>query len=204
LNTTLAVIGLVFVGAAVVGGGLKALGIEVPLLASRSRQLLLVVVGSVAFVVALVAPQLNSENQGSSKASPPGDVSPGARVEIIRPGVGTTMQAGGDVSIAGTVTGLAGDFLWVVFRPEVDDSGLYYLAQSGPVTDHDGAWQFVSEQVGDSTDKGHHITFIALQANGSCHRVLSSLPPDSNGWLSFTAIPDGCVDCAERSVSVAQ
>jgi hypothetical protein len=110
LNTTLAVIGLVFVGAAVVGGGLKALGIEVPLLASRSRQLLLVVVGSVAFVVALVAPQLNSDTQGSSKASPSRGVSPGARVEIIRPGVGATMQAGRDVSIAGTVIGLAGDF----------------------------------------------------------------------------------------------
>jgi hypothetical protein len=204
LNITLAVIGLVFVGAAVVGGGLKALGIEVPLLAPRSRQLLLAVVGAVAFVVALVAPQLNSDNQGSSKTSSPRGVSPGARVEIIQPDVGATMQAGGDVSMAGTVTGLAGDFLWVVFKPEVDDSGVYYLARSGPVTDHDGAWQFVSEQVGDSTDKGHHITFIALQADGSCHRILSSLPVDSNGWLSFTAIPEGCVDRAERSVSVAQ
>jgi hypothetical protein len=96
LNTTLAVIGLVFVGAAVVGGGLKALGIEVPLLASRSRQLLLAVVGAVAFVVALVAPQLNSGNQGSSKASlpPSGDQPPQQTLQSGAPAFSSSMDPG--------------------------------------------------------------------------------------------------------------
>jgi hypothetical protein len=113
------------------------------------------------------------------------------------------MQANGDIPVAGTVTGLAGDQLWVIVRSDVEGSGLYYLAQSDPVVEHDGAWQFVSEPVGDNTDKGHTITFIALQANSLCDDVLSSLPPDNNGRLSLPAIPDGCVDRAERSIAVA-
>jgi hypothetical protein len=102
------------------------------------------VIGVPVAVVSMVA--------AHGDAQPPG-VSPGARVEIIQPGVDSVMQANGDVPVAGTVTGLAGNQLWVIVRPDVDGSEPYYLAQSDPVVEHDGAWQFVSEPVGDKTDK---------------------------------------------------
>lgn len=52
MNLTLAVIGLVFVAAAVIGGGLKAAGIEVPPIVSPRRQALLAAVGVLALAVA--------------------------------------------------------------------------------------------------------------------------------------------------------
>jgi hypothetical protein len=68
VNATLAVIGIVFIGAAAVGGGLKAFNIEFPILASPRRQLLLAAVGVVALAVAFVAPRLNTSapESGSS------------------------------------------------------------------------------------------------------------------------------------------
>jgi hypothetical protein len=68
VNVTLAVLGIVFLGAAAIGGGLKALGTEVPHLASGGRQLLLAVVGLVALAAAFVAPRLNNSAQSSSQS----------------------------------------------------------------------------------------------------------------------------------------
>ena len=60
MNITLAVIGFVFLGAAAVGGGLKAFNIEVPqILDSSRRQLLLAGVGAAAVAAAFVAPRIN-------------------------------------------------------------------------------------------------------------------------------------------------
>jgi hypothetical protein len=70
MNTTLATLGIVFLGAAAVGGGLKALGIEFQPLASGRRQLLLAAVGVVALVAAFVAPRLNTSTQPSSQRPP--------------------------------------------------------------------------------------------------------------------------------------
>jgi len=67
VNTTLAVLGVVLLGAAAVGGGLKYRGIEVPLLASRARQWLLAVVGVMALAAAFVSPRLNTSAQTSSQ-----------------------------------------------------------------------------------------------------------------------------------------
>jgi hypothetical protein len=133
---------------------------------------------------------------------PPAALS-GTRVGIVRPDVDTTILADRYVPMAGTVTGLTGDRLWVLFRSDANNDGLYYLALSDPVADRDGAWQFVSEPVGDNSKKGHYVTFIALQADNSCDEVLSYLPPDDDGRLSLPSIPDGCVDRAERQIFVA-
>lgn len=70
MNITLAVIGFVFLGAAAVGGGLKAFNIEVPqILDSSRRQLLLAGVGAAAVAAAFVAPRINPSTPPSSPPS---------------------------------------------------------------------------------------------------------------------------------------
>jgi hypothetical protein len=54
VNTTLLVVGFVFVAAAVIGGGLKAVGIEVPVVSSISRQVLLGLAGVGAIVISFL------------------------------------------------------------------------------------------------------------------------------------------------------
>lgn len=54
MNTTLLVVGFVFVAAAVIGGGLKAVGIEVPVVSSISRQVLLGLAGVGAIVISFL------------------------------------------------------------------------------------------------------------------------------------------------------
>lgn len=132
------------------------------------------------------------------------NVSPGAQVAIIRPAAGSVMQAGEDLPVEGTVAGLpSGDRLWVVLRSDSDPNGFYFLAQGTPVAYHDGTWQLASKLTGNNISKGHNITLIALQADSSCDDILFTLPSDDNGRLSLPAIPDGCVDRAERSIAVA-
>jgi hypothetical protein len=61
VNTTLAVIGFVFLGAAVIGGGLKAAGIEVPVINKSLQQMLLSIIGVLALVAAVAAPRLDAQ-----------------------------------------------------------------------------------------------------------------------------------------------
>lgn len=132
------------------------------------------------------------------------NVSPGTQVAITRPAAGSVMQAGEDLPVDGTVAGLpSGDRLWIILRSDPDPDGLYYLAQDRPVAYHDGTWQLASKPTGNIVSKGHNITLIALQADSSCDDILFTLPSDDNGRLSLPAIPDGCVDRAERSIAVA-
>ena len=61
MNITLAVIGFVFLGAAVIGGGLKAAGIEVPALTKSRQQVLLSIIGVLALVAAVADPWLTAQ-----------------------------------------------------------------------------------------------------------------------------------------------
>jgi hypothetical protein len=136
--------------------------------------------------------------------SPFTTASPGAQVAIIRPAAGSMIQAGEGIPVDGTVTGLAPEErLWIILRSDPGTNGLYYLAQNNPVAYRDGAWQLVSKPTSDNSNKGHNITLIALQADSLCDDVLSTLPSDDNGRVSLPAIPDGCMDRAERSIAVA-
>lgn len=98
MNATLAVIGIVFLGAAVVGGGLKAFNIEFPILTSRCRQVLLAVVGGVALVVAFVAPRLNTSAQGSGPNVSPNNPSSSPQVIV---GASTSSTATGTAAVPG-------------------------------------------------------------------------------------------------------
>ncbi len=142
-----------------------------------------------------------------STAPPPPTTSPPpvplAQVDISKPVPDITIQPGQDVPVAGSVTGLADDTLWVVTKPDAGD-GLYYLTLSGPVTDHDGNWSFTDLKVGDDSDRGHDIIYFALQSNRSCSEVLAATPEDENGNRTFALLPAGCSARADRSVKVAR
>jgi hypothetical protein len=62
LETFLTTTGIICIIAAIVGGGLKAQGIEFPVLSSRSRQLLLAGLGAV-LVFAVYANKVNEEKR---------------------------------------------------------------------------------------------------------------------------------------------
>jgi hypothetical protein len=70
MKATLSVAGIVFVGAALIGGGLKGFGVEVPLIQSIRRQVLFGLAGVVFLCLALVIP----ESGGSRNLTPTGDV----------------------------------------------------------------------------------------------------------------------------------
>jgi hypothetical protein len=68
VNVPLAVLGIVFLAAAAVGGGLKAMNIEVGILESGRRQILLALIGAVALGLAFLPLILKSNTQSSSQA----------------------------------------------------------------------------------------------------------------------------------------
>jgi hypothetical protein len=129
--------------------------------------------------------------------------SPGAQVAITRPAAGSVVRAGDSIPVGGTVSGLKPeDRLWIILRSEPDVNEFYYLVQNTPAAYRDGAWRLVSKPTSDHSSKGRAITFIALQADSSCDDVLSTLPSDDNCRVSLPAIPDGCVEAAERSIAM--
>jgi len=83
MNTTLLVIGLICLIAAVVGGGLEMAGAKVPVLDSPARQVALGVVGFIGIVLAFVASR-------SSANSVPGNATPPAPTVIASSAMPTT------------------------------------------------------------------------------------------------------------------
>jgi hypothetical protein len=95
MNVMLMVWGIVLLAAAAVGGGFKAAGVEVPLVSSRSRQLLLAVVGVGALVAAFVTSQLDAGSQPpiaapSEPVSPPTQAGPPPSLSTNPPDPTTT------------------------------------------------------------------------------------------------------------------
>jgi len=211
---------LIIIGALVAFGGFIYLFVE----AKRTNQsgaeirwkelvvkgpvgLLVIAIGATLIIFTLTKltdslPVASSTDPGKTPTAPTSPPSPpAARVEFSQPSVGATMRASQDVSVAGSVTGLAGDALWIVSKAEIGD-GQYYLTQIGPVADHDGQWSVVDEHVGDDSDKGHKITYFALQANRSCSERLTTIPQNQNGSRAFILIPNGCAVRAQRAIAV--
>lgn len=69
--TTLLIVGLACVIAAVVGGGLKLMGVEIPILASLPRQILLAMVGIAVVAGSFVIPEARDTSQKQSVVSEP-------------------------------------------------------------------------------------------------------------------------------------
>lgn len=70
MNTTLICAGIACIAAAIVGGGLKAFGMEIPALNSKARQLLLAAFGAVLILVPL-APRITPPPPKSKNPNPP-------------------------------------------------------------------------------------------------------------------------------------
>jgi hypothetical protein len=121
-----------------------------------------------------------------------------AQVRIDTPSEGTSIRAGQDVLLSGSVTGLGADTLWIISKPDTG-AGLYFLPARGPVADHDGNWQFLDQESGDPSN--HNIVFKAIQADGGCSEKLARVRPDVNGSYTFQTLPETCKIRAERTVA---
>jgi hypothetical protein len=106
----------------------------------------------------------------------------GAHVDFIFPEEGSEINAGQDVILSGSVTGLGDDDLWIISRHEV--GGSFYLIP--PAITKDGPWDVLDQRVGDPSDKGSYFVYYAVRANADCTKSLSSVRN------SFRDLPQGC------------
>lgn len=79
MQNTLLVAGIVFVGAAIIGGGLKAFKVEVPVIETGVRQVLLGMFGALLILLAFLRP-FGGAPESDSGADRAGDVTSGDRV----------------------------------------------------------------------------------------------------------------------------
>jgi hypothetical protein len=130
-----------------------------------------------------------SAGDGNTGATPiPGRT----QVEFISPRADSEINAGDNVSGSILVTGLGNNKIWIVSRHDV--GGSYYPIY--PPIIKDGYQEFVDQNVGDSSDKGHNVVYFAVLANADCAQTLSALGD------SFRTLPDGCALLDQRAVRV--
>ncbi|MGH3773148.1 MAG: hypothetical protein ACRDRW_17435 [Pseudonocardiaceae bacterium] len=110
----------------------------------------------------------------------------------VWPSVGAVINPGQDVVVAGSVTGLGGDTLWILSMHDV--GGSFYLvpgvAGLSPVAPQDGPWGVTDEGVGNPTDRGGTVVYYAVQANADCTKTLSSMRSDDS--FHEHELPKGC------------
>lgn len=124
-----------------------------------------------------------------------------AQVEFLSPPEGSGINPGQDVVVAGSVTGLGGNTLWILSRHDVGGSFYPVPGAAGllPVLTKDGPWSVTDVSVGDPSDRGGNIVYYAVQANADCTRTLSAL----HNYDSLPDLPKGCTILqGQRSVRV--
>jgi hypothetical protein len=131
-----------------------------------------------------------SSTNNSNEREPP-------QVQFTLPSENMLITFGQDVDVAGTLRGIGDDTLWLVTKPDAGE-GFYYLTANGPVARQDGDWSFPDTEVGDETDKGMGIYYLAVQANKHCADILSSTD------TKIKPLPTGCTVRAERLVFGAE
>jgi hypothetical protein len=130
-----------------------------------------------------------SAGDGNTGATPiPGRT----QVEFISPRADSEINAGDNVSGSILVTGLGNNKIWIVSRHDV--GGSYYPIY--PPIVKDGYQEFVDQNVGDSSDKGHNVVYFAVLANADCAQTLSAMDD------SFRKLPDGCALLDQRVVRI--
>jgi hypothetical protein len=127
--------------------------------------------------------------------------SDGAQVEFLSPQKGASISPGDSVAVAGTVTGLGKNTLWILAWHE--DGGSFFMVsgESGvsPVATKDGPWSVTDEGVGTPSDKGRIISYTAVLAGAECTKALAAKRDDD----SFHALPPGCINFSDhRDVQV--
>jgi hypothetical protein len=92
--------------------------------------------------------------------------------------------------VAGSVTGLGGNTLWILSRHDVGRSFYVVPGTAGiaPIITKDGPWSVTDEVVGDPSDKGSNVVYYAVQADADCTKTLSAM----HHYDSFREMPKGC------------
>lgn len=113
-------------------------------------------------------PVPSSSTPPSSSISAPTATSPAQSSPIsveIRPP--SMIHAGGDAELDGTVTGLGQASLWIIEQPS-DSPGTLVISSDGPVATSDGPWKLSATEIGDPSDIGHQMGFVAIRADENC------------------------------------
>lgn len=174
MTETLAVAGVVIVVAAAVGGGLKLLGAEVPVMSSVARQLLAGVIGGSLLAAAFVAEAYEGDPTVTTIApSPPAALRPAGQI---------TVPAGGRVTRQMLAAGQArhvpfGSSLFLLV-----ERGRYYPQKGVVPLRPDGHWA-ATVSFGNSDNAWRRI-HAAPRGGGACQRgrVRSLLQGDDLSW----------------------
>lgn len=122
----------------------------------------------------------------------------GAQVEFLSPPEDTPINAGDNVKVSGTVTGLGATTLWILSWHQ-DGGSFFPISGAGgisPVATKDGPWSITDEHVGDATDKGQAIVYTAVQADAECTKTLSAM--HDYGSFRDSDLPKGCTPLPSR------
>lgn len=117
------------------------------------------------------------------------------RASFRKPTPDLAIDWGSSVDVEGTVTYLGANSLWLVTKPQAG-GGSYYLTEHSPITTRDGDWFYTDSDVGDATDKGKTITYLAIEANTTCADGLASAGDD------VKVLPSGCTQLASVAIHV--
>ena len=125
-------------------------------------------------------------SEGGGNTPVPGQL---ARVTFVSPPVGDEINPGEDVPVAGSVTGLGGNTLWILSMHDIGGS-FYLVGATGPspAATKDGPWNITDVGVGDPSDHGGDVFYYPVQANADCTKTLSAM----NNYASFPKPPQGC------------
>lgn len=145
----------------------------------------------------------NTKNTAPTQPPPTGSgpAKPPETMALFNYPHGNTVQPSQPQQISVTVSDLGQAQLWVVTKPDEGD-GKYYLTTDGPLTDENGTHSFTDLSVGDSSDRGHNIEYIAIKADLACTNALAKVPedPDADGNKTFITFPEGCTPLTPRGI----
>lgn len=112
------------------------------------------------------------------------------------------MGPGSPVLVTGTVSGLESGKLWIFDQP-ADNPGKYIFSSDSPVTDRDGDWRIFNQGVGDESDIGSSVAFVAVVANEQCNReLLATAKAIATQEVSVQPLPAGCVEIERQDVLI--
>jgi hypothetical protein len=132
----------------------------------------------------------------SSFTSPPPPTKPSTpAAAFTKPAEGAPIRVRSSVAVAGTADHLGENNLWLMTKPDAGGGG-YYFTGSSPVTTRDGAWQFLDTEVGDETDIGKNVTYVAILADTACSSYLTTNSVND----SVDNLTAGCSEIASVAV----
>lgn len=139
--------------------------------------------------------QTSSAREGSPTASTPISELRNPQVFFRKPASNLAIDWGSNVDVEGTASFLGANSLWLLTKPQAG-GGHYYLTEHTPVTHTDGDWFYTDSDVGDLTDKGKTITYLAIMADPTCATTSSKADE------TIEELPRGCKQLASVSIHV--